>query len=330
MKKLEAHIALATLREKLQASDASNKQLVKMVRQLERERDASLQFGVKDIHKINVAKRTGRSEATAVVLASDWHIEERVKLASVSGLNEYSLAIAKIRCDKFWQSTARMVHIFNRDIPINNMVLWLGGDFISGNIHEELLETCSLPPVEAAIVAQNWIASGIHYLLNNTKCSITIPCSVGNHSRITKDRRVSTETGNSLELFIYHALADHFKSETRIKFILPDGYHTYVEVYGRMLRFHHGHGIKYGGGIGGIFIPAFKAISQWNKARPAYLDLFGHYHGMKDGGNFLLNGSIIGYNAFALSCKCDFETPRQTFFLMDSVRGKTLTTPIVL
>lgn len=275
MKKIEEEIVLATLRDKLHSSEIRNKQFVTMVRQLERERDASLQFGVKDIHKIYPKKGNRKSEATAVVLASDWHIEERVKLSTVSGLNEYSLAIAKERCDKFWRSTARMVHIFNRDIPISQIVLWLGGDFISGNIHDELLETCSLPPVEAAILAQNWLASGIQYLLEHTDCEITIPCSIGNHSRITKERRIATEAGNSLEMFMYHALANHFKSEKRIKFILPDGYHTYVEVYGKMIRFHHGHSVKYGGGIGGIFIPAFKAISQWNKGRSCYLDCFG-------------------------------------------------------
>ena len=70
----------------------------------------------------------------------------------------------------------------------------------------------------------------------------------------------------------------------------------------------------------GIFIPAYKAISQWNKARYADLDVFGHFHQSKDGGNFICNGAGIGYNSFALSIKADFEHPSQTFFLVDHKR----------
>ena len=329
MKPINTEIALAKAKGQLQVVESKNRQLIKLVTRLEKERDASLRFGVKTEPIVSLPKN-GKSEATAVILCSDWHIEERVKSTSVSGLNEYTLEIAKKRSDKFWRTSARMVRIFKRDIPIPQIVLWLGGDFLSGNIHEELLETCELPPVEAAILAQNWLASGIEYLLNQTACDLIIPCSVGNHSRITAKTRVSTETGNSLELFIYHALAQHFAGESRVKFILPEGYHTYLNIYGKTLRFHHGHGTKYQGGIGGIFIPAFKAIAQWNKGRSAYLDCFGHWHSAKDGGSFLLNGSLIGYNAYALSIKADFETPRQMFFLMDSVRGKTLTCPIIV
>jgi hypothetical protein len=328
--KIKDEMLISSLREQVAASDVKNKQYMRLVRKLERERDASIQFGIKNVVNITPLKSGGKSEATAVVLCSDWHIEETVKGSTVSGLNEYNIDIAKLRADQFWRITARMVHIYKRDIPIPTIVLWLGGDFISGNIHDELLETCSLQPVDAAIVVQGWIASGITYLLEHTDCNLIIPCSCGNHSRITRDRRIATETGNSLELFIYHALANHFKHEKRVRFLLPQGYHTYVGIYGKQLRFHHGHGIKYGGGIGGIFIPAFKAIGSWNKGRVADQDIFGHYHSAKDGGSFLLNGSLIGYNAYALSIKADFETPRQMFFLMDSIRGKTLTCPIIV
>lgn len=330
MKQLDMEVALADVREQLLHSESKNRLLIKAVRRFQKERNAMMKFGVKRVYKIVPLKSGGGSEATAVVLCSDWHIEETVKKESISGLNEFTLDIAKARSEKFWRTTARMISIFKRDIPIPRIVLWLGGDFISGNIHEELLETCSLPPIKAAMLAQSWLISGIHYLLEYTDCDLIIPCSVGNHSRITKQTHVATEQGNSLELFMYASMAEHFKFTKRVAFILPEGYHTYLDIYGKTLRFHHGHGTKFQGGIGGIFIPGFKAIAQWNKGRVAHLDCWGHYHSAKDGGSFIQNGSLIGYNAYALSIKADFETPRQMFFLMDSTRGKTLTCPIVV
>jgi hypothetical protein len=137
--------------------------------------------------------------------------------------------------------------------------------------------------------------------------------------------------GNSLEYAMYHVLAKDFDGNKRVKFLITTSYLSFVTVGGYTIRFHHGHAIKYGGGIGGIFIPAFKAISQWQKSRSADLDVFGHFHASKDGGNFLCNGSLIGYNEYAVSIKCDYEKPKQTFFLVDHKRReKTITTPIFL
>lgn len=129
---------------------------------------------------------------------------------------------------------------------------------------------------------------------------------------------------------MYHALAKRFEDEERVQFIISDGYHTYLDVYGFTIRFHHGHQIKYYGGVGGITIPLNKAVAAWNKAHPVYLDVVGHFHQLFDGGNWVVNGSLIGYNAFALSIKASPETPRQAFFLIDKLDGKTVMAPIIL
>lgn len=50
---------------------------------------------------------------------------------------------------------------------------------------------------------------------------------------------------------------------------------------------------------------------------------------MRDAGNWLLNGSLIGYNAFAISIKAPYETPKQTFFLISKKRGKSGVFPIL-
>jgi hypothetical protein len=77
-------------------------------------------------------------------------------------------------------------------------------------------------------------------------------------------------------------------------------------------------------------LPAYKSISQWNKARKADLDVFGHFHQQKDGGNFVSNGSLIGWNSYAIRIKADFEKPSQAFFLIDKNFFKTITTKIYI
>jgi hypothetical protein len=58
--------------------------------------------------------------------------------------------------------------------------------------------------------------------------------------------------------------------------------------------------------------------------------VLGHFHQLFDGGRFIVNGSLIGYDSFALSIKASYEKPKQVMFLMDRKRGRTFTCPIFL
>jgi hypothetical protein len=54
-----------------------------------------------------------------------------------------------------------------------------------------------------------------------------------------------------------------------------------------------------------------------------------HFHQLRDGGNFVSNGSLIGWSSYAVSIKAEFEKPKQAFFLIDRKRGKTVSAPIL-
>jgi hypothetical protein len=298
---------------------------------LQRELEIALQttqFNPKDIE---YKAQTNDSEAVAVMVASDFHLEELVKSEKVNGLNEFNLRVAEQRAKEFFQNGVRLLKKEQQDVKIKTLILALLGDFISSNIHEELLENCQLRPAEAIIFAEELIVGGIEYILKHTEVNLIIPCCVGNHTRITRKVHISTEQGNSLETIMYSHIARYFKDNKRVKCIIAKGYHQYVTIFDNYtIRFHHGHAMSYGGGVGSIYIPVRKAIAQWQKIKPANLDVFGHFHNYKiDGDLFVLNGSLIGFNAFALAIKADYEKPRQAFFLIDKKRGKTVHCPIM-
>jgi hypothetical protein len=283
-----------------------------------------------DTYAIEPAHRSGTGEGTVVVLASDWHVEERIDPAVVSGLNAYTLDVARASATEFFQHAARLTQILQQDIRIDTMVLALLGDFITNDIHEDMPDANAVTPTHAVIAAQTMIASGLAYLLDHTKLSLVIPCHSGNHARTTRTTRFAVESGHSLEFLMYRHLAAYFRHEPRVTFLIAGGYHSYMQIYGLTLRFHHGHAIRYAGGVGGLYIPVNKAIAQWQKGRRADLDVFGHFHQLRDGGNFICNGSMIGYSPFALSVvKADYEPPKQALFLLDKKRGRTCTWPIL-
>jgi hypothetical protein len=283
---------------------------------------------------------SGTGEAVAFMIASDWHNEERVLRGDVSGQNEYNLEIFSQRAKKFFAGGQRLWDIMRRDQSVPTIVLALLGDFWTGDIHEDSAETNYLLPAFAAENAQDHISSGITFLLENTDADLYIPCHTGNHGRTTKQQRIATEQGHSLERMMYKGLAREFKNESRVKFNIADGYHSDMTIPGMgksegkefKIRFHHGHHISYGGGVGGITIPVLKAIANWNtqeQFRNVNLDVFGHFHQYINYGSFVCNGSLIGYNAYANSIKASFERPQQAFFTVSRKEmAKTMSTPI--
>lgn len=270
-----------------------------------------------------------RRIATAVALASDWHVEERVLPETIGGLNSYSPAIAKARAQRFFQGIEWLVREQQRMFQINDLVLWIGGDIITGYIHDELVEGNFLSPTEAVLSAEGLLSDGIRYLLANTELNINVPCDFGNHGRTTAKPRVATAAKNSFEWLMYHMLAKGFKDEPRVQFIIADGHHTIVSVGDYRLHFTHGDKVKSMGGIGGVDVPLNRAVAQWHQTMPANTTCVGHFHTYQSGERLVRNGSLIGYSPFSRDIvRAAFEPPRQAFFLIDERRGKTQSAPI--
>lgn len=322
-----AHAHKEELREKAKLIDGYAEQLERV----SKERDVAL--GIRHQKLVVpeiVAAREDESEATAFAIAGDWHVEEVVDPKTVNGLNEYSLEIAEQRISKFFTSVVRLTEIERAGTTIDNLVLVLLGDMMTGYIHEELQENNGLSPTETILWLRKRIVSGLRYLLANGDFKrITVPCCYGNHGRTTKKTRHATGAANSYEWMMYQVLKDDVPE---VEWVIADGYHVYVDVYGRLFRIHHGDNVMYGGGIGGLTIPMEKAIAAWNKGRERtpYTDIFGHHHTAMQNPRFISNGSLIGYGAYSLAIKAGYEPPQQTYFLMDSKRGRTGTWPIFL
>jgi len=268
------------------------------------------------------------SSATALLVASDWHMEEVVEPDKVNGLNEYNPEIAKRRAELFFINGMKLVKLAEKGVKIDSIVIGAIGDFFSGYIHEELKENNALSPVEAMMLFRETFISGIKYLLKNCTYDITVVCKDGNHGRQTEKIQVSTRTENSNEWFLYHMIKCEFKDCPRVNFIIERGEYTYLKVYDTTLRFLHGDSIRYGGGVGGIHIPLRKAISQMDKAKKADLTVMGHWHQLEKSKSYLVNGSLIGWNAYAARIKADYEIPQQAFLLIDKDWGPSVFAPI--
>jgi hypothetical protein len=300
---------------------------VARLREVIKVRDMLGMVPLKPIKRLEL--RSGLREATAVALLSDLHVEEKVKAEDTPLGNVYNLTIAAERLARFFAGVVWMVKHHRQDWKIRNLVLWLGGDLMSGQIHEENLETSDGTPIETLLWLYPHLRAGINRLLEELELdSLELVCSYGNHGRDTKKCHFAKGAGHSYEWGMYRRLVEDLKDDPRVHVLADPSEHQYHTVYDIDLHFHHGNRVNYGGGVGGITIPINKAVHQWNLVRRCHIHNFGHFHQYLDMGSVVVNGSLIGYNSYAMGIKATPEPPQQAFYLLDSKRGKTCKSPI--
>lgn len=318
--------AMDAIREKAPRMEYVRRAADKETEKLRKELDA-----LKSIHTTTPANLLPGSNingnAIACAIFSDWHVEERVDKDKVHGINEYNPSIAKARAHQAFRSLLRLTNIYAEPSHIDTIFMAFIGDFITNYIHEELQETNYMGPAIAASLALQLLVDGVTFLLNNSEYKLIIDCVPGNHGRMTKRPRIANATETSLETFLFQNLANHFAKEPRVEIRVANSKMLYRQFFDKFtMRLIHGDDISYGGGIGGITIPIRKKLAAWDKAMRADLTVMGHFHQLINGGDFIVNGSLIGYNEYAQAIGASPEEPRQCFFLLHNRHGGQLAT----
>ena len=124
------------------------------------------------------------------------------------------------------------------------------------------------------------------------------------------------------------------KEFTEIEWVVENSYFSYVNVYDKVIRFHHGHAFRYAGGIGGLYVPLVRYVTKINKGKlqKADLDCIGHWHTLDylRAASVLINGSVCGFDSYAQRKGFEPEPPAQQFLIVDKKRGFTINAPIML
>jgi len=264
-----------------------------------------------------------RHHATMVVLLSDWHVEERVDPATVNGLNDYSLEVADQRIAELGERLAVMLEHERRLADIRRVVVWLGGDFLSGHIHDDTAELAQLAP----LAATRWAGERIRGFLDavaGQADEVIVATNSGNHGRSTEKLRIGTEMEHSFEQHLYLTMSGA-EPRPNVRWQVGTGYLNVLDLDGFRVRFHHGHAVKYQGGIGGIHVPLNKSIAAWDATLRADLTCLGHWHQFSWGrsGRYVSNGSVIGHSAYAVRIKANYEPPCQACVVIDHERHET-------
>lgn len=258
---------------------------------------------------------------TGFLIASDFHLEETVQASTVLGMNEYNLEIAEQRTKNFFANAVYMI----RKKPVDNLVIGLLGDFIGGFIHDELMQTNGLAPMEGIAFAKKLLVSGLKYIhdeLPELKKIVVIGIC-GNHARTTRRMQFNNGFAMNHEYFLYKDIEQiiTLMGLSKFEFVIPESEFAYLDIYGKKILFCHGHQFRTAGGVGGLYPPMLRWFGKMNQTIKIDKAFLGHYHQSIWTKECCVNGSLKGYDAYALGNGLAFEEPKQTYVILNEKRG---------
>lgn len=265
--------------------------------------------------------KSGKRAADPVFFLSDLHFGETVTREESLGQNEYDMAEAKRRfakcIDNMLWLRASMVRDGN---TCDNSLVVLGGDIVSGDIHDELKETNDGGLLDQCGAAVETIAPGIKAFADATPGVCHVVCIGGNHGRLTKKKQIKNNFQHSVEhIGVYHPLRLAIGDlGGKIAWHIPRAERFIFDAFGRRVSIQHGDMIRSMGGIGGVLVP----LKRWS-ARDGMADMYmiGHFHQANCFDELVVNGSLIGESAYTKWLGVESRPPEQVAFVFDAARG---------
>lgn len=280
--------------------------------------------------------KVGKSRLTGVpcLLASDWHADEVVEPNEINGVNAFNRQILDARVKLLFQKTVELCLHHMADPKYDYAVLMLGGDLVSGNIHEELRQSNAAPITKTMLHVLELLTAGIDTLLEAFG-KVLVPCVVGNHGRIDMKPRYKLRAFESYEWLIYQMLAKHYAGDDRVRMEIADGPDYHFSVYATRYLLTHGDQFKGGSGISGALAPLMLGEHRKRKRAMATRQDFdvmvmGHWHQYIHLRGLIVNSALKGYDEYAFAHNFEFELPCQALWITHPEYGITARWPVLL
>ncbi len=278
------------------------------------------------------APKTSKAPGVPKLMLSDLHWGEVVRAGQIGGVNSYNLAIARRRLVTTVDTTIALCKILDPEMRYPGIVMPLGGDMISGSIHDELAASNELNTMPTLLDLYSHLVSAIR-LMADTFGNVFLPCVSGNHDRDTKKTWSKDRNHTSFGWLLYQFLAAAFAGDKRVTFFIPDGPDALYRIYSTRYLLTHGDQFRGGDGIIGPLGPVTRGEQKKNTRNAAVgqdYDVmeFGHFHKRMLTARLRGNGSLKGYDEYAASNNFGFEPPSQNFWMTHPDHGITFDAPV--
>lgn len=329
------------IKDPLAKAQADLKAAQSRIRELEREDESAAKIR-EEIWKIEghspepptwlVKEGANGFRGMPILFGSDWHYGEVVRPEEVNGLNEFNSEVAAERIKKLALNTIDLCynHMGRAKTIYPGIVFALGGDMISGDIHEELFATNDKTPQQCINELTDLIGGSIETLISKFG-RVHVPCVTGNHGRASRKPRFKGRVYTSHEWNIYCNLAREFKRSKHVTFQIPNQTDARFSVYGHRYLLTHGDtlGVKGGDGIIGALGPIRRGEIKVRNAE-SQIDndfdtmMIGHWHQYLPLPGLIVNNALKGYDEFArLALRAPYSRASQALWFTHPEHGIT-------
>lgn len=272
------------------------------------------------------------SAATLLLMLSDTHFDEVVKPEEVEGLNAYNREIAVMRLEAWSRNVVNVARNYLAGITYDGVVLMLGGDIFSGDIHEELAETNEDTMLGSLLFWSEQLAAAID-LLADEFGKVHVPVVVGNHGRMTRKPRMKLRAKTNFDWLLGKMVEKHFAKDKRVTFQIGEGTDALIPIYGHNHLLSHGDQVSGGGSIAGIYPPIMRMRARKAQRYLTTGDNFstlwiGHWHQYLPSPHLVVNGSLKGYDEYAFINNFQYEPPQQALAIVTPKHNITFHAPI--
>ncbi|MHB1666171.1 ATP synthase subunit B family protein [Thiomonas sp.] len=266
------------------------------------------------------------------LMCSDLHYGEVVDGAQIGGLNTYDIGIANKRLDRMFRSTADLLLTHLSGSTYDGLVVDLGGDMVSGVIHEELQRSNEKEILACCIELSQHLARGIAQLAAEFPV-VHVACVVGNHGRMERKPTAKGKVLNNFDFMTYILVAQELSKVPNAHVHISDSADYTYELYGTRYLLTHGDQFKGGSGVGGIWPSLMKGDNRKRKrsgivGRPYDYAVMGHFHQYGIINNVIVNGSLKGYDEYAYLNNFDFQRAQQALWITHPEYGMTFQIPV--
>jgi hypothetical protein len=272
------------------------------------------------------------SAGTLVVMLSDTHFDEVVNPDEMEGLNAYNREIAVMRLERWTQNVIKMARHYLSGVSYDGVVIILGGDIFTGDIHEELALTNEDTMIGSLLFWSEQVAAAIQLLTDEfKKCHVV--SVVGNHGRTTRKPRMKQRVRTNFDWLIAKMIERHFTKDKRVTFSIPESADALINIYQHGHLITHGDQVSGGSGWGGIYSPIMRMRSRKEARYLATGKSFqtmwlGHWHQYISTPKMVVNGTMKGFDEYALLMGFGYEQPQQALALVTPEKNITIQAPV--
>ena len=272
------------------------------------------------------------SEAIVCTMLSDAHFDEVVNPEEVNGMNAYNREIAVLRLKRYFSKVAALPHHYLAGPSYKGAVIFMGGDMLSGDIHDELAQSNESTPIGTCLFWSEQIAAGVR-MLAEVYPHVHVVSVCGNHGRRTPRERMKMRAIDNFDFLLAQLSARGTADVPNVTWDIPSEADVRFDVYSTRYLLTHGNlGFGGGGGVAGIWPAIARGYikrRERDAENPFDVLLCGHWHQMKWGGQFIVNGSLKGMDEYAYMNSFAPEPPQQALWVVTPEHGPSWHMPIM-